>query len=118
MRRFLIDTRNQCAPGGGSHGTERNSSDNEAQRVPDQPETQPILEPQEIRAETQVNLEPRELPDHPELQTNLGNYVAEFNPNEILCDPALGSKYMNMLLKFKTKLGEHIFRWVRHNQLI
>ena len=52
MRRFLIDTRNQCAPGGGSHGTERNSSDNEAQRVPDQPETQPILEPQEIRALT------------------------------------------------------------------
>ena len=89
MRRFLIDTRNQCAPGGGSHGTERNSSDNEAQRVPDQPETQPILEPQEIRAETQVNLEPMELPDHPELQTNLGNSVAEFNPNEILCDPAL-----------------------------
>ena len=39
--------------------------------------------------ETQVNLEPRELPDHPELQTNLGNYVAEFNPNEILCDPSL-----------------------------
>ena len=35
----MIDTRNQCAPGGGSHGTERNSSDNEAQRVPDQPET-------------------------------------------------------------------------------
>ena len=48
----MIDTRNQCAPGGGSHGTERNSSDNEAQRVPDQPETQPILEPQEIRALT------------------------------------------------------------------
>ena len=55
MRRFLIDTRNQCAPGG-SHGTERNSSDNEAQGVPDQPETQPILEPQEIPAETQINL--------------------------------------------------------------
>ena len=55
MRRFLIDTRNQCATFG-SHGTERNSSDNEAQGVPHQAETQPILEPQEIPAETQINL--------------------------------------------------------------
>jgi len=61
----------------------------EPRELPDQPDTEAILEPQEMPTETQVNLEPRELPDYPELQTNLGNSVAEFNPNEILCDPAL-----------------------------
>lgn len=42
-------------------------------------------------------------------EPHMDNFTSEFNPNEIVCDPALRNKYMSMPLKFKTKLGEHTY---------
>ena len=60
MRRFLVDTRN-CDDPGRSHGTQGDSNVDESWEVL----------------------------DHLHPQPNLGNAITEFDPNEILCDPAL-----------------------------
>jgi len=64
MRRFLVDTRN--VPGG-SHETGRNSN---------------LEQPREDEVPNPDHQQPQPVP-------NIGNVTSEFDPNEILCDPAL-----------------------------
>ena len=66
MRRFLVDTRNQCT---GVHESERNSN---------------LEEPRDGEVPN---------PDHQQPEPNIGNVTSELDPNEILCDPALRYQY-------------------------
>jgi hypothetical protein len=80
MRHFLVDRRNYPDASGSS-----------------EPERHPNIE------------EPHEALGHPKLEPNMENFTSEFDPNEIVCDPALRKQIYEMHLKFKTKLGEHAY---------
>ena len=80
MRRFLVDRRT-CPDVGESN----------------EPKRHPNIE------------EPHEAPGHPELEPNMDNFTSEFDPNEIVCGPALRKQIYEYAPEIQDQLGEHTY---------